>query len=85
MNRKLFITLVIVFAAVFMSVRVSAETNTNGTVMVPQNVNENVNASSTTPTNRADFRDPAALKPLLLVPLAGVLYLVYEKLAKRNK
>ena len=84
--------LLTIIAVVSVRSRVSAETNTNATgnqgnatVVMPQNTNENVNASPTAPNKRADFRDPAALKPLLLVPLAGVLYLLYEKLAQRNK
>ncbi len=64
-----------------------ANTNT-----LPQNINvgatsqnDNVNgASGTTPT-RGNFRDPAHLAPLLLIPLAGTLYLVYEKIAKRHE
>ncbi|MFH0828755.1 MAG: hypothetical protein V1907_01080 [Candidatus Kerfeldbacteria bacterium] len=89
----LIISFLTLMAVASVQTHVSAQTNTNGagdegnaTVTVPQNSNENVNApSGTTTPKRGNFRDPAALKPLLLVPLAGVLYLLYEKLAQRNK
>lgn len=53
-------------------------------------VNQNVNSApiNTNTTDRqaniAKLREPAALKPLLLIPLALALYLVYERLARRR-
>jgi hypothetical protein len=40
--------------------------------------------NSTTAERIARLRAPAALKPLLLVPVALILYLVYERLAQRS-
>lgn len=51
------------------------ETNVNAAIP-----NDNVNAEQ----KRANFRSPAALKPLLLVPIAIGLYFIYERLARRN-
>ncbi|MBI4426213.1 MAG: hypothetical protein HY567_01430 [Candidatus Kerfeldbacteria bacterium] len=42
------------------------------------------NTNSTTAERIAKLRAPAALKPLLLVPLALILYFVYERLAQRS-
>lgn len=57
----------------------NANVNTNAP---PQN--SNVNGESGTAPKRGNFRDPAKLVPLLLVPLAGMLFLIYEKIANRR-
>lgn len=49
--------------------------------MTDTNTNSNTNtAHGVTPY----FRAPATLLPLLLIPLAFILYLAYEKIAKRK-
>lgn len=60
----------------------SGTTNTNASVNA-QAEDADANVSTEKPDPSIN-RVPAALKPLLLIPLAGVLYLVYEKLAQRN-
>lgn len=61
-------------------------TNTNA---APEPSNANASITAPTNTNSPAKLDPRvhqlkpALKPLLLVPLAGLLYLIYERLAKR--
>jgi len=61
-----------------------AQTNENANVNVNVNaatVNDNTN---TTSNGMAYFRAPATLLPLLLIPLAGILYIAYEKISKRQ-
>lgn len=55
-------------------------TNTNVAVTAPVNTN-----TSTDPKKQADFRDPPALIPLLLVPAAIALYFLYEKISRRTQ
>lgn len=57
------------------------ETSANATVAPQENKNT---ATSQPEQKKANFRPAPALKPLLLVPLAIILYLIYEKLAKRT-
>lgn len=57
----------------------NANTGTNAPAQ-----NDNANVAPETASEKTNFKDPAALAPLLLVPLAGVLYLIYEKIAKHN-
>lgn len=57
----------------------------------PATVNQNVSIAPATDATVdrqaaiARLRQPAALKPLLLVPLALILYVAYERLARRRR
>jgi len=57
---------------------------TNGNTNIDVNAPAADGNTNTTGNGMAYFRAPATLLPLLLVPLAGILYLLYEKISKRQ-
>ncbi len=83
MKRTLAVIVLSFFIGVAAAWSTIAQTNEN------VNTNVNVNAvtvngnTNTTSNGMAYFRAPATLLPLLLIPLAGILYLIYEKISKR--
>lgn len=77
-------------AGIVLAVVMCATVASSATAQTNENVNVNVNApavdgnTNTTSNGMAYFRAPATLLPLLLVPLAGIFYLLYEKISKRT-
>ncbi len=83
---KKFLLAMIFFSLVAMATLTLA-TNTQA---APEPSNANASITAPANTNAPAKLDPSvhrlkpALKPLLLVPLAGVLYLIYERLTQRK-
>lgn len=79
MRRVVAITSLLCLSMLLPAIPVSAQ-EANTAIIAPSNTN-----AVTTPKKKVDFRDPPALMPLLLVPAAAALYLLYEKISRRTQ
>jgi hypothetical protein len=77
--KRLFFNTIIVITFLMLTAGSVSALNTNAQTNAPIN-------SSTKPTvNVEKFRDKPALLPLLLIPLAIGMYLLYERFSDRRK